>query len=443
MDITVNEFAATQMKQFSTYDCERSLPHVIDGMKITQRKIIKTMLNGRENTKEIKVAQLASYVAAETDYHHGEAGIGNVAIGMATDYPGSNNINLLNPIGQFGSQLDTTPAATRYIFTSLSSNFKKVYDKDDYEIVTKQYSDDLEIEPEFFIPKIPMVLINGSSGIGTGFASNIFNRDPKDVIEYIQKKLSGVKPRKRLVPSYKNWKGEVISSDEKENQYFFKGKLQKIGANKIHITELPIGMTQEKITNTIVNLMDSDLVNDFDDNSNETIGIDITVYAPRSTVSKSEAELYKMFKLESKDTENLNCWLPTGKLKNFSSPEELCDYFIEFRLQKYEDRRLNIIAKLQVDFDWATEKKRFIEYYIKNAARFSKLNKADMILDLEKEKFKEIDRLLNIRIYNLSGDEIEKLVDEISKISASIVEMQGKTANGMYTAELIDLLKQI
>lgn len=441
--MNIKEFAESQMKQFSTYDCERSLPHVIDGMKITQRKIIKTMLNGRENTKEIKVAQLASYVAAETDYHHGEAGIGNVAIGMATDYPGSNNINLLNPIGQFGSQLDPTPAATRYIFTSLSDNFKKVFNKEDYNIVVRQYSDDLEIEPAYFIPLIPLVLINGSSGIGTGFASKIFNRDAKDVIDHMLKKLNGVSPRKRILPSYNNWKGDVEISTESDKQFYFKGKLERIGANKIKISELPIGMTQEKISSIIVDLMETGVVTDFDDDSSETDGINITVYAPRTTVSKTEDDLLKLFKLISKDSENITCWLPENKLKVFSSVEQVCDYFIEFRLAKYEERRLNQINSYGVDLSWAEEKKKFIEYYLINAALLSKMNKEVMFNHLKDQGFIQVDRLLQIRIYNLAKDEIDKLKDEIKLIKQKIKDLKSTTAKEMYIEELTVLSKTI
>jgi len=441
-NITVNEFAKDQMWQFSVYDCQRSLPHIIDGMKITQRKVLYTMNKKYSNTNEIKVAQLANAVAECTAYHHGEAGIGGVIIGMAANYPGSNNLNLLEPLGQFGSQLDNNAAAPRYIFTRLSDNYKSVYNKEDLEIVNKQFDEDTEIEPEYFLPIIPMILINGSSGIGTGFASKIFNRNPKEVIQYITESIAKKKKKCSINPWYNGWKGSVEST-EANNQYLFKGKLEVVGANKIVITELPIGMTQEKITSILGGLIDSGDITDFDDNSNEENGVDILVYAPRATVSKSEVDLYSLFKLVSKDTENLTCWLPNKKLKNFKSAEELCDYFINFRLGKYEERRLNQISKLNSSLTWCEEKKRFIELYLKKAAEFAKLNKDELVSKLTELKFAEIDRLLQIRIYNLTKNEIDSLIKEIDSIKAEVKILNETTAETMYINELKDLNKKI
>ena len=146
-ELHVQEFFETQYRQYSNYDNERSIPNLLDGLKITTRKIIYTCIKNNI-TKEFKVAQLASSVAFETAYHHGEAGIGSVICNLAQNFVGSNNFNYLEPEGQFGSRLSPTPAAHRYIFTYLSKNFRTFFKKDDELILEQLYDDDQLIEPK-------------------------------------------------------------------------------------------------------------------------------------------------------------------------------------------------------------------------------------------------------------------------------------------------------
>ena len=160
-EITINRVFQDQYRPYANYDNERSIPNLIDGLKITQRKVLYTCLLKNINN-EMKVAQLASSVAFETQYHHGEAGIGGVICNLAQDFVGSNNLNWLEPIGQFGSRLSPIPAAHRYIFTKLSKNFRKYFKKEDDIILEHLYEDDFKIEPKYFIPILPGILLNPS-----------------------------------------------------------------------------------------------------------------------------------------------------------------------------------------------------------------------------------------------------------------------------------------
>jgi len=189
-EITIDRLFQEQYRPYANYDNERSIVNLIDGLKITQRKVMYTCLL-KNITSEMKVAQLASSVAFETHYHHGEQGIGGVICNLAQDFAGSNNLNWLEPIGQFGSRLCPVPAATRYIFTKLSKNFRQYFKKEDDIILDHLYEDDDKIEPKFFIPTLPGVLLNSSQGIGTGFASNILARNEKELSNYINAKLTG------------------------------------------------------------------------------------------------------------------------------------------------------------------------------------------------------------------------------------------------------------
>ena len=101
-------------------------------------------------------------------YHHGEQSIASTIIGMAQDFVGSNNINLLLPNGQFGTphQGGKDHASARYIYTRLSPITRFLFPKDDDILLDYLNEDGQSIEPTWYVPIIPMVLVNGSEGIG-------------------------------------------------------------------------------------------------------------------------------------------------------------------------------------------------------------------------------------------------------------------------------------
>ena len=243
-ELTIDHFFDTQYKCYANYDNERSIVNLIDGLKTTQRKVIYTCLI-KNVTEEMKVAQLASMVAHTTHYHHGEQGIAGVICNLAQDFTGSNNLNLLSPIGQFGSRLSPVPAAARYIFTKLSKNFRLYFRKEDDIILEHLFEDDFKIEPNFFVPILPGVLLNNSLGIGTGFASTILSRDPKELTKYIKIKLSGGSKKFQLLPYFRGFRGSVSRLDD--NKYQIKGSISRINATQVKITELPVGMYLDDI----------------------------------------------------------------------------------------------------------------------------------------------------------------------------------------------------
>jgi DNA topoisomerase-2 len=180
--VSFEDFVHRDLVHFSNYDLVRSIPSVCDGFKVSQRKIIHCCLK-RNLTREIKVAQLAGYVSEHAAYHHGEASLNATIVGLAQDFVGSNNASLLQPVGQFGTRIQggKDSAATRYIHTLLSPLTTALIHPDDAGILKFLDSDGTPVEPEHFIPILPLVLINGASGIGTGFSTNVPCHNPLDV----------------------------------------------------------------------------------------------------------------------------------------------------------------------------------------------------------------------------------------------------------------------
>src|SRR5574343_364167 len=424
----IKEFFETYYKPYTIYDTERSIADAIDGLKITQRKVIATCIK-KNITTDYKVAQLGSLVSGEMSYHHGESGVADVISKMAQDFTGSNNINLLVPEGQFGNILSPIPSAPRYIFTYLSDNFRKLFKKEDDLILEFLYDDNEKIEPKRYIPIIPMVLVNGTKGVGTGYASKVFNYNPKDIKQDILCALNG-KKRVKLTPFYKDYTG-TISQGENANQWLFKGKLEVVNSTVIKITELPIGVYQDDYLEVLKKLKEQGLIKDYDDNSTVKDRFNIEISVPRTTSSMSIDKLYETFKLISKDTENLTLWGVDGKLKIFNSTTEIIDYFIEYRLIKYEERRIALL-KQSTDTIFDLEQKiRFINFYLKNHKVFKESSKKELIELLEKNKFVYIDKLLNMNIWNLTKDKIEQLQKDLDDEKVIKNKLESETPKNM------------
>jgi len=242
--ITYEEFINKELIHFSKYDCDRSIPNLMDGLKISLRKILYSSFKKRLSS-EIKVAQFSGYVSEHSCYHHGEESLNQAIVGMAQNFVGSNNVNLLVPAGQFGSRIKGGKDASspRYIFTRLEKITRCIFIEQDDHVLKYLSDDGTPVEPQFYVPIIPMVLVNGSKGIGTGFSTEIMCYNPKDIIEYLKSKLSSTSLEKEFMPYYEGFKGTI--SKVGDTKYLFKGSYEKLGPDKIRVTELPIGFWTE------------------------------------------------------------------------------------------------------------------------------------------------------------------------------------------------------
>ena len=237
--ITYRDFINKELVLFSNLDNERSIPCIVDGFKPGQRKVLFTCFK-RNLVKELKVAQLAGSVAELSAYHHGEASLMSTIINLAQNFVGSNNINLLQPIGQFGTRLHggKDAASPRYIFTALSPLARLLFNPKDDPLFAYINDDGLKVEPEWYCPIIPTVLVNGSEGIGTGWSTKIPNYNPRELIENIRLMIRGEEPR-LMKPFYKNFRGHIEQVDD--IRVATSGEIAIINDNVIEITELPIG----------------------------------------------------------------------------------------------------------------------------------------------------------------------------------------------------------
>jgi len=232
----ITEFFKKDYVNFSSYDNLRKIASLVDGQKNASRKILYTILE--KNIKEkVKVSQLGSKVAEFSEYLHGN--LDGVIVNLGQDFPGSNNIPLVKKSGNFGTRFSQEASASRYIYASGTDEFFSLFKQEDSPILKHQFFEGEKIEPMFYVPSLPILLINGSEGVSSGFAQKILPRNPEDVKSYIKNTINGKESKTALVPFFKGFKGKIIQG-ENSAQWIIKGTVQKVGINKVLITEVPI-----------------------------------------------------------------------------------------------------------------------------------------------------------------------------------------------------------
>ncbi|XP_041672335.1 DNA topoisomerase 2-alpha [Cheilinus undulatus] len=385
--LSYNEFVNKELVLFSNSDNERSLPCLVDGLKPGQRKVVFCCLK-RNDKREVKVAQLAGSVAEMSAYHHGEASLMMTIIGLAQNFVGSNNLNLLQPLGQFGTRLHggKDSASPRYIFTMLSPLARLVFPPVDDNLLKYNYDDNQRVEPEWYIPIIPIVLVNGGEGIGTGWASKIPNFDIREIVANIHRMLNGEDPLPML-PSYKGFKGTI--DQIMDNQYLNNGEVAIIDSTTIEITELPVKTwTQVYKENVLEPMLNGTekvpaLITDYKEYHTDTTVRFVVKMTEEKLMQAEAAGLHKVFKLQNPLTCNsMVLFDHVGSLRKYESVQDILKEFFELRMKYYRLRK-----------DWLAGMLGAESAKLSNQARFI-LEKIQGTLVIENKPKKELIRML-------------------------------------------------
>ena len=433
--IRLGKFMNSAFKTFSLYDNVRSIPD-IDGLKPSQRKALFGTFKRGENAGLLQVQRLASLIAAATDYHHGTGSMESTISAMgAVKYPGSNNMNLFVPEGQFGSRLTKEAGAGRYIETMLSPFFRQLFKKDDDAILEHNQVDGEDIEPKRYLPILPLALINGASGTGTGHACEIKSYHPEHLRDAVLAIVNGKKLKPgTLVPWFRGFHGKVERNPE-TGQVIMTGKLEIVNSTTIRITELPVGMFLDPYKDVLNKLEDAEFIRSWDDSSIEE-EFDFLVTVPRSTTALPIAELYQKFKLISRDTENFTMWNAAGNLQRYESAEAVIEDFVAWRVGHYERRRQKMIDDVAEAIRFQSEVVRFIRFYLANTKVFRDTSKKELIELMLTNKFEDYDRLLSMSIWNLTKDKIDELEKKLDYLKTQLAALKADTADEMYKREL-------
>ena len=427
--LTISDFVHKDLVNFSLADLKRSIAHVADGLKPSQRKVMYSCF--KKNLKEeMKVAQLAAYVAEKSAYHHGEVSLADTIVKLANDYVGSNNINLLEPCGQFGTRLmgGKDASQTRYIFTKLTKDARKIYDPRDDAILNYLDDDGHPIEPDFYMPTLPMVLVNGTEGIGTGFSCYVPPFNPEDIKANIKRILTGedIVPMR---PWFRGFKGVV---HKEEDTWMMEG-VWNWSRNNIVVTELPPGRWTQDYKEYLDTLVDKKLIGGYTNNSTtEDVHFEIMEYAGKDLLK--DLKLRKTFRVS-----NMHLFHPTKGIHKYTSPEEILEDFVELRLEHYKKRKAHLIDVLEKRAVMCDHKSKFVSMVIEGELVVFKRKKAE----LEEEMspiFPKIDGnwdyLLNTKTVEYTEERVRALMDEAKQAKEDLEKMMKTSHVTMWKTDI-------
>jgi DNA topoisomerase-2 len=463
--VSYEDFISKELIHFSKYDCDRSIPNLMDGLKTSLRKILFAAFK-KNLTTEIKVAQFTGYVSEHACYHHGEASLNGAIVGMAQNFVGSNNINLLVPSGQFGTRLQggNDSASERYIFTLLNRITRSIFPAMDDNILKYLNDDGTSVEPIFYAPIIPMILINGSKGIGTGFSTDIMSYDPLQVIGYLKSKFSSEVYNLDFVPYYEGFQGTIEKiSDFK---FLIKGRYEKVAPDKIRVTELPVGYWTENFKEHLESLIEpgqdkegkkiTPIVKDYDDMSKDT-NIDFTITLQKGKVEELEATsadhncngIEKLFKLYTTNTNtNMHLFDANDKLKKYEKVEEIIDDYFETRLQMYQIRKDYMINALEKELILLSNKAKYIRENLDGTIDLRKKKKEQVIQMLEAKGYDIIEDdteykyLTKMPMDSVTDENVEKIFKEQGAKTVELETIKSTTINQMWSFELDSLREE-
>jgi len=456
--MNVSDFIDGEMIKFSHADCARSIPSGIDGLKESQRKILYAVRkrNLKFSGKSLKVAQLSGYTAEHSNYHHGEQNLQDTIIGMANEFPGTNNIPLLYRDGQFGTRLDggADAASARYIFTKMDMLTEYIFRDEDDPILPRVNDDGDLVQPEYYAPIIPMILVNGSLGIGTGWSSSIPCYDPLDLTKAIRTWLDSDwennefnddgeftnSPFDEFRPWYRGFKGPITSDGV--GRWVTKGIINNTKKNIIEVVELPIGMWTNKFKENCEDLVQEKQIKGLKNYSSPK---DV-----KFIITESENGILcntKNMKLETTlHTSNMVVFNEKEQLKKCRTVDEIIDTFCRVRFGCYTKRKSHQIEVLTKHIKHLHNKINFLDAVINGKLEIMNVKEEELIekmllMKLEKED-DSYDYLLRLQVRTFTNEKLSLLRNDIKNNEISLDKLNNTTEKKMWVSELEDFEKQ-
>jgi len=465
-NVTYDEFINKEFIHFSKYDCDRSIPNLMDGLKISLRKILFASFKKRL-TSEIKVAQFSGYVSEHSGYHHGEASLNSAIVGMAQTFVGSNNINLLVPSGQFGTRLQggKDSASERYIFTYLQEITRKIFPASDDNILKYLDDDGQSVEPIYYAPILPLVLVNGAKGIGTGFSTDILPYNPIDIINVLEKILNnehsvGDPDNLDFMPYYEGFDGTIRRLSP--SKYLIKGKYETIGVDKIHVTELPVGYWTDDFKAHLEGLIETTdsngkkitpIVKDYDDMSKDT-NVDFIIQLHKGKLGQLEATtadndcngVEKTFKLATTcTTNNMHLFDHNDTLKKYTRIDDIIYDYYGKRLEMYNLRKEYIVAEIERELRVLSNKAKYIEEVLSDTIDLRRKSKDIIDEMLEKKGYDRSESdgdykyLTKMAMDSVSTENAKRLLDDFESKTTELEVVQSTSVQTMWLSELNEL----
>ena len=457
--VTYEDFMTREMKHFSIYDNQRSIANGMDGLKISLRKILFAAFKKGGLKTEIKVAQFSGYVSEHSGYHHGEASLNAAIIGMAQNFVGSNNINLFEPNGQFGTRLagGKDSASERYIFTQLNPITRLIYRAEDDAVLEYLDDDGQMVEPTFYAPIVPMVLVNGTKGIGTGFSTDIMCHNPLQIIDHIANMLLQ-KPEAEwgpIEPYYRGFKGSItpLSTSGSGGKFLIRGIHTVDAAKKqVRVTELPVGFWTEDFKKHLESLIETGAIKDYVDMSTDTV-VDFTITFP-ATASMDTAvvdhgccttveKLMKLYTTES--TSNMHLFDSQDQLKKYGSVRDIVRDYHATRLNLYKKRKTHQLAAMSAELLILGNKARYIQELLDGSIDLRRKRGDELVAMLQSKGYNHVEGdeqykyLLKLPMDSVSEENVQKLLKEKGQKESQHAALQSTSIEQLWLADLAEL----
>ena len=440
----IKNYAKVHVTNWANYDNIRKICSIIDGNKNVTRKILFTMLKFGQKTNRVDL--LANDVISYSKYIHGS--LDGAFTNACKQYKTANNLPLYEAEGFFGSRMDDEPSASRYIKTKNKAYLEKIFRKEDSDILKKQSFEGFDIEPAFYVPVLPMLLIHGNLGTSPGFRQFIMKRNPRDIAENLFNYLDGLELN-HMIPYYNNFKGEIVRTD-KTKQYLFKGVIERSNTSTVVITELPLLSRKwgelKKNEKFLYSLKDAGKIVSFKSECNtKTDDFRYIIKFKREDLAKlDDARLRKLLAIDNVYTETTIGFDENNKMQSYSSINEILKAYCVVRLDRYKERKKSVINAMKRNILVNENKARFINEVLDDVICFKGKTTAQMSKILQDNKYDKVDRtytyLLDITQGATTTDRIDSLKKSIGKLYIDLKAYQAIDIKDMWKNEINEIM---
>lgn len=446
-DVTITDFIHKDLVNFSVYNVSRNIPSIMDGLKTSQRKVLFTVFDRNYTTpaREVKVAQLGGAVAERTLYLHGEASLGDTVVGMAQSFAGSNNVPLLHGAGQFGTRLSNgaDSASPRYIFTYAAATTRLLFCADDEPLLVHKREEGTPVEPVFYLPTLPVLLLNGAEGISTGYSSTVPCFNPADVLANVTRFLDRA-PFEPMTPWYRGFKGAVELLPD--NKFTVRGCVAPVAgsATEFVVTELPVG--GKSFSDYADWLAEEDSPVKMLENRSTDVECHFkvqfkTAEAAAAAVAKG---LETVLKLTYKGSLcNMHLFDKDGHIRKYASVTAILEEWCGHRLEAYERRRTHRLAAMATRSAELRCKLAFLKAVLSGEVDFRTTTESALVTYFDKQKFVKVrddyGYLLNVTARTFTVDNVRALELELSRLANDTTALEAQDGRDLWRSDLYAL----
>lgn len=436
-EVNVYNFCNNELVHFYYANITRTIPGM-DGLKPGQRKVLYTLFNDKKPTK-YKVAELAAYTTGFAKYHHGEASLQETIAHMTQQYCGANQIRYLKALSQSGTRHDDRKvhAQPRYMNTQIEEITRLIFVEGEDPVLKYKTEDGKQVEPQCYAGTIPMILINGTKGIGTGYSTEFPTYGIHDVIEKCISLCEGKTCNIELTPKTEGFKGSI---EKDGNSYIYSGIVNEYETWKegsktgtvLRITELPPQVWTNNLKDSIEKY---DWVHEVVTYTKDE-DVDLRIYVQDENIEKRKKEIQKLI-TKKVSTNNMNMFDWNGVLKHYKNPEEVLADHAKFKLQVCEKRLEWMISEKTKEMNIALAKHKYIQLVLSYKIKVMGVKRDYLKTQIKENELEEYtSELTRMLLTSVTEEESERLENVYKDMKTEIEELSKITPNNLWLKDL-------